>query len=315
MPSKSLRNLDLNLMVVFEAIYASGNISHAATHLGMTQPAVSNALARLRGLMDDPLFVRAKRGVAPTLKARRTIGPIRDALKLIGKQIHTGEIDFATYERDFRIILADPLEPIVMPPVIKTIVERMPGVTLECLTGYRTNFVEEIVEGTVDLACFIFPILRPDIITEPLGEMDVVIVARKGHPAFVKKITAAEFAKLKHIVLTPELRSVVQADQSMASQGTSRKGTYTVSKLWSFPPMIERTDLVGILPRWFVQEVSRNFEIEAHEMPGPLSDQYFYLTYHTRNVDDAGHRWLRESITQAFRAKTGSAATAKPAGT
>ncbi len=149
MPKKSLRHLDLNLMVVFEAVYASGNISQASKHLALSQPAVSNALARLRMLMDDPLFVRSKTGVAATPKARRMIGPVRDALKLLGAQIDLGETDFATYERHFRIVISDPMEAVMMPAVVNALAAKMPKVTLECLSGFRADFVHEPIEAVL----------------------------------------------------------------------------------------------------------------------------------------------------------------------
>src|SRR6195952_4618132 len=119
MSAVNLKNLDLNLLVVFEAIYSAGNISHAATQLAMSQPAVSNALARLRELLNDQLFVRATRGVEPTTKAKAMIGPVREALGLIGTQLgRSGEDDLASYRRTFRISPMDVLEPLIIPPLL-----------------------------------------------------------------------------------------------------------------------------------------------------------------------------------------------------
>ncbi len=303
MPTKSLRNLDLNLIVVFEAIYASGNISHAATNLGMTQPAVSNALSRLRALLDDPVFVRAKRGVEPTQKARRMIGPVRDALRLIGAQIAPDELDPMSYERAFRIIVSDALEPIVMPPVVRAIIDTMPKVSVECVSEYRIDFVDEIIEGTIDLACYTYPVMRPGLVTEPLCPADAVVVARRGHPAFRKPISVAAFEALGHIMLTPDLRNISHVEQSMAAVRARRRCVYVVSKFWSFPPMIERTDLVGILPRWFAEEAARNFAVEIHDSPVKLAEQNFHMTWHVRSTDDPGHRWLRESVMAAVRSR------------
>ena len=117
----NLKNVDLNLLVIFEAVYSTGNISRAADRLSMSQPAVSNALARLRELIDDPLFVRAARGVEPTSKTREMINPVREALGLIGRHLDKGvEIDLSTYKRIFRVIIVDALEPIIMPPLVRT---------------------------------------------------------------------------------------------------------------------------------------------------------------------------------------------------
>src|SRR5262245_8771229 len=142
MPGVNLKNLDLNLLVVFEAIYSAANISHAAEQLAMSQPAVSNALARLRDLLNDPLFVRAKRGVEPTSKAQEIIGPVRDALGLIKRQLDSGgALDLATFRRRFRVLMIDTLEPILVPPVLKVVTEQAPGIQIESISGYRIDFV------------------------------------------------------------------------------------------------------------------------------------------------------------------------------
>ena len=304
MSGKTLRNLDLNLMVVFEAIFAAGSISHAAANLGMTQPAVSNALARLRALLDDQLFVRSGSGVEPTQKARQMVGPIREALKLIGGQVNPAEIDLSTYQRHFRIIIGDPIEAVVMPRIINEMAVVMPKVTIESLSAFRTDFVAELTDGTVDLACHVFPTPSPDLETEQLGPNDIVVVARRGHPAFRKPLSPEAFSKLPFMTLVPELRQKIHVEQNLASQGVHRNRTYVVNMLWSVPPMVEATDLISMLPRWFARHVQRNFAIEIHEPPVPLPEQHTFMTWHVRNNDDPGHRWLRQTLVQTFRAAT-----------
>jgi LysR family transcriptional regulator, transcriptional activator for leuABCD operon len=118
----NMRSLDLNLLVVFAGIYSAGNISHAARQLDMSQPAMSNALARLRKQLDDQLFVRAGNGVVPTPKADAIAGPIRDAIQSIQRTLGAPmAFDPATSERNFRIICADPMEPLVMPQLARAI--------------------------------------------------------------------------------------------------------------------------------------------------------------------------------------------------
>ena len=162
MAAQSLKNVDLNLLVIFEAVYAAGNISHAAIQLSMSQPAVSNALTRLRELLDDPLFVRDKKGVRPTVRAEAIIGPVRDALALIGRQLDAGkEIDLATYKRAFRVIMVDPLEPLVMPAVLREIDAKAPGISIETYPSFRADFSSDILAGTIDLAIYVYPVNAP----------------------------------------------------------------------------------------------------------------------------------------------------------
>jgi DNA-binding transcriptional LysR family regulator len=295
MSGVNLKHLDLNLLVVFEAIYSAGNISHAANQLAMSQPAVSNALARLRELLDDPLFVRAKRGVEPTNKAKAIIGPVRDALALIRRQLGgSDEIDFATVQRRFRLLMIDALEPVLIPPVLKIITEKAPGISIETVSGFRVDFVNEIINGTLDLAFYVFPFNAPDIVTVPICPVDVVFVARRGHPRIGKTLDVETFKSLKHVTLIPELRAMTHVEKDMAAHQVPRDAAYMVSRMWSVAPIVERSDLVGVLPRRFAQEIARNFDIVLYEPPMKIAEQYLYMMWHKKNEHDAGHRWLRE---------------------
>jgi DNA-binding transcriptional LysR family regulator len=299
----NLKNIDLNLLVVFEAIYTAGNISHAADHLAMSQPAVSNALARLRDLIGDPLFVRAARGVEPTGKAKDMIGPVRDALGLIKRQLDGGQdIDLATFRRRFRVLMIDTLEPILMPPVLKVIIERAPGIQIESVSGYRVDFVNEILTGNLDLAFYVFPVNAPEIVTVPICPVEVVFIARRGHPKIGKTLDLETLKSLKQVTLTPELRAHTNIDRDMVAHRVPRDVAYMINRFWSMPAIVERTDLVGAIPRRFVEEISRNFDIVAYEPPVTISEQYLYMLWHAKNEHDPGHKWLREQMLQAANA-------------
>jgi DNA-binding transcriptional LysR family regulator len=298
----NLKNLDLNLLVVFDVVYAARNISRAAEQLGMSQPAVSNALARLRDLLDDPLFLRGRRGVEPTMKATQIAPTVREALAMIHQQLAPASLDLATYRRHFRVIMPDAFEPIMMPPVLREISKRAPNVTIEVLSAFRTDFIREIRDGTIDLACHLFPAASPDIVTETICETDLVLLARRGHPRIKRKLDLATFMKLDFIVLVPQLREMLSMAVNLSALGVTRREVYTVNKLWAMPPMIERTDLVGIMPRWFHSEIARNFDIVAHAFPMDLPVQHCCMTWLAKNRPDPGHKWLREGLSNAFAA-------------
>jgi DNA-binding transcriptional LysR family regulator len=297
--NKNLKNVDLNLLVIFEAIYATSNISRAAERLGMSQPAVSNALARLRELIDDALFVRAPGGVEPTIRARDMIRPVREALGVIGQQLgDNGAIDLPNYKRIFRVILVDALEPIIMPPVVRTLMSEAPNVHIECIQG-DAKFYEGIAAGTIDLACFAFPVDTTDMIVKPICPVDLVVVSRRDHPAITRPLDREALQGLTQIALGRELRGLTSVDKGLMARGMPRRVGYMASKIWSMPPMIERTDLVGILPRRFVEEIAGNFALDIHEMPIEMPEQFVYMMWHANSELDPGHKWLRESMMQA----------------
>lgn len=295
----NLRTIDLNLLVIFEALYATGNTSRAAERLGMSQPAVSSALGRLRDLVGDQLFVRTPRGVKPTSKAREMIQPVREALGAIGRQLESGDsIDISTYQRLFRIVIADPLEPIIMPPIVRTITSQAPGIQVECVQA-TARFAEDIRDGSIDLACFSFPIDTSDIVVKTLPPVDLVVVSRRNHPEIKGRLDAETFSRLPQIAVGRELRGLTGVDKNLVSKGVARRTPYMAAKIWSMPPMIQRTDLIGLLPRRFAQEILQNFELDIHEVPIEMPEQHMYMMWHVNSDHDPGHKWLRESMLRA----------------
>jgi DNA-binding transcriptional LysR family regulator len=301
MSTVNLKDLDLKLLVVFEAIYSAGNISRAAEKLAMSQPAVSNLLARLRELVGDPLFARGRRGVEPTMKAQAMIGPVREALGLIGRQFgQTDQIDLSTYRRTFRISVMDPIEPLLLPPLLNLIGERAPGVSIEGVLP-RPEFSQDILNGTVDLVCFAYPISSPEISVVPICPVDLVMAARRHHPRIGKTLDAETMGSLGFVALSVELRSMTQVDRELLLHGIKRRVVMAVPRMWSMPALVAQTDLVATLPRAFAQYVAPHFDLAIHELPVPISEQHMYMMWHVKMDADPGHTWLRETLQATAR--------------
>lgn len=299
-----LRDIDLNLLILFEAVYSTGNVGRAAKQLGLTQPAASNGLARLRKLLEDPLFSRTPKGVVPTARAQRLIGPVREGLKALSAGLGGNPtIDLETYTRQFRLVMLDALEPILMPPVIRLITEQAPGISIEAMAG-DGDFVAEMRAGTVDMAVYSFPYDAPDIVTVSLGPSDLVVIARRGHPGVGNGIDIEKMGRLPYVALSRALRARTNVPKDLAAHALNRRMPYTVSKMWAMPWMVEHTDLIGIIPRRFAEALSETYDIAVHELPVPIAEQYAYLMWHERNTGDPGHKWLREQLIEAARAPT-----------
>lgn len=297
MPHKNIRNIDLNLLVVFDAVFATGNISHAAKQLALTQPAVSNAIARLRDHFDDPLFTRAGRGMTPTSRSQQMIGPIRDALQLIRQQVEgDAEINLATYKRTFQILILDPLEPILMPPLLQTITEQAPHVVVESRPPTQADVIKQIVDGTIDLACYPFLTSAPGLMIAPLGPCDYIVVARRGHPKIGKRLDQATYMSLGHVALINELRKHSTIDRDVTTRAGTRRFVYMVNKVWSVPAIVASTDLVCVLPRQFALKVAPIFDLVIHEAPVPIEEQEYHMMWHERHNSDPGHKWLRDAL-------------------
>lgn len=309
MATKSIRNVDLNLLVVFDAVYATGNISHAARQLSLTQPAVSNAIARLRDHFNDQLFVRVGRGVKPTIRSQQMIEPVRDALRLIRTQFDGDRsIDLSTYKRQFRIVVADPLEPLLIPPMLRTIDTQAPHISIETRPPAHTRVIEDLMAGTLDLACYTFLTSVPGLVIVTIMPCEHKIVARRNHPRIGKVLDEETFMGLGHVALIPELRIHANIDRDITTRAGSRRIVYMVNKVWSVPAIVGGSDLVSILPRRFAEHVAPLFDLEIHEPPVSISEQEFHMMWHEKSNDDPGHKWLRESLLLAAGQDIGSGA-------
>jgi DNA-binding transcriptional LysR family regulator len=208
--------------------------------------------------------------------------------------------DLAFPERLFRVLMFDPLEPIMLPPVLRQIADAMPGIAIECVRG-TADFVASLRGGEIDLACYAYPVGAPDIIAVPIISTDGVVIARRGHPGIRETLDRTTFGALGHVTLVPALRGLVKLNENLADQGLKRHVVYMVNKMASVAPIVERTDLIGVLPRWFAHRIARNFDIVIHEMPVMLPPQTVHMLWHARSTDDPGHHWLREAMLAAFR--------------
>jgi DNA-binding transcriptional LysR family regulator len=302
----NLRDLDLKLLVVFEAIYSTGNISRAAEKLAMSQPAVSNQLARLRELLDDPLFARGRRGVEPTVKAQTMIGPVREALGLIGRQFgDTAAIDLSTYRRTFRISLLEPLEPMLMPPILNQIAERAPGVSIEGISP-RAEFAQDILSGTLDLVCYAYPVSSPDIVVVPLASVDLVVITRRNHPRIGTTLGVEALSELGFVGLATDVRQLTMIDRDLLTHGIKRRFVYGVPRVWSIPPLVADSDLISFMARPFAAYLATKFDLDIYEMPVSFPAQIIYMAWHIKMDDDPGHKWLREAMLAAAKERLGA---------
>lgn len=296
-----LRKLDLNLLVTFEAIYTAGNISHAAKRLNVSQPTISNALARLRDTVGDPLFIRSGRGVAPTPRATGMIGPVRDALQMIQSGFGDDErFDPSTTRRNFRIVVLDMLEPILMPPLVRA-VQDYRSVTLEMLPVMDFPIAEGLNDGSLDLALTTFDPQHGDIECEQVGAAKIVIVARKGHPRIKGEMTPALVSEIGHVALIPKIRALSRVDEVLRYAKIDRHIVYMVTRFWSFPHILANSDLIAMMPGDFAAHAALFYPLDIFPVPFEFPEQHIYMIWKKRHGLDPGHTWLREKIVEAYR--------------
>lgn len=299
----NLRKLDLNLLLVFDAVYTERSITRAAHKLGMTQPAVSNALRRLRENLGNPLFERVGQGVEPTAEARRLAPKLHDALQVIERTVSLGEdFDPATSAREFTLIMPDALEPVVLPALLGQVLETAPNITfkLKPLTG--TNPQEAILAKAVDIALCVFPIQDDHIRSAFLCVEDTCIAVRADHPVFRNKSSFSEddLYETGFIVLADDLRRMTPISQEIRSAGRTRRIVCTAKSMWSMPHLVAKTDLATVMSRGMADHVGRFLDLKFFEHPISVPEHNWYMTWHQDADDDPAHSWLRDNLRSLF---------------
>jgi DNA-binding transcriptional LysR family regulator len=302
----ALRNIDLNLLVVFEAIYSSGNITSAARKLGVSQPTISNSLARLRDSIGDPLFVREGRGIKPTARAVQLIESVRQALYLIEGGIARAEsFDPSVDKRHFRIAMLDLIEPIIMPALMRD-VQASGNISFEIIPAADGKMLKQkLNDGSIELIVADYQPHINDTACEPLGPVEAVMIARKGHPKIDGEITKEMFSALGHVAIYSDVWGRARMVEVLERLNLRRNIVYTVTRFWSFPNIVATTDLVAIVPAKFAKAMEEFYPLQTLPLPFSVPDeQTFYMTWKSGNTDKPHHRWLRQSMAAIYSGST-----------
>jgi len=293
----NLRSLDLNLLLVFDAIYAERSISRAASSLHLSQPTVSNALARLRLRLADPLFVRSARGMAPTPRAKALAEPVRRALELLERGLR-GErgFDFALSDREFVIAVEDYGETVILPRFIDWLAKAAPNVRIRIRPEPAALLKAEMRDGAVDLALDYFKLPDVGFRSKPLLTETLLSLTRRAHPSVREQLSLEKFLALRHVVVAPRPSAMPMIDLALAKRGLQRHIAVTVPHFLSMPMMVQTSDMVCTLPRRMAHLYADHFRLKAHAVPLRLPQFPVYLIWHASADDDASHQWLREQL-------------------
>jgi DNA-binding transcriptional LysR family regulator len=301
MHDMQLSGVDLNLLVVLDALLDTRSVKRAAARVALSPSATSHALGRLRDLLGDPLLVRAGRHMVLTPRAEAIKPRVQRLLQETGALLRSDEpVDPGTLRRSFRISSNDYAEMIVVRALSVALARSAPGVDLYSrhLDG---NPTEPLRSGASDLALGVFFDLPADIHRTSLFHEEFVCVLRKDHPALKRKLTLERYVSLEHVLIAPrgEPRGVV--DMHLERQGLSRRIARTVASFEIAPFLIPETDYVLTLAARVAKRLARRLGLAIRTPPIELPGFEASLVWHRRFEDDPAHRWLREQITRAVR--------------
>lgn len=299
----NLSRVDLNLLVVLEAIADEGGVSRAAEKLNLTQPAVSHALARLRRTLGDALFVRQGRSLAPTALTRRLIGPLRRSLQTLEALIDKDAgFDPARTEATFTVAMRDAFEVLILPPLMRRLAREAPRIDLRCVQVRRRSVEAGLADGTLD-AVFDVPLpLSERVHRQRVGSDRFVVAARKAHPGIRPGFTLATYLQQQHVMVTSRRRGPAAEDIELGQHSLRRHVRLRCRNYLAAFRVIGRTDLVLTMPERYAALLRGNMTLQVLKMPVKVPALDLYLYWHDRMHDDPANRWLRGRLIEAISA-------------
>lgn len=304
------RTLDLNLLRVFDQAMAEQNLTRAADRLAMTQPAVSNALRRLRDSLGDELLVRTAFGVRPTPRAEALWPQVRAALALLRDAIEPSVFDPRREEVSFRLAMVDATAVKLMPALIGRIERAQALVNLRVQPLFTRDPSALLERGEIDFAVGYFPDAIAALVTqgpqatlrhERLWDSEYVCAMRPGHPLAEEELTLDAFCEAHHLLVSFSGRAHGFVDQALSALQRTRRIVLTVNQFFTAGRVVLQSDLLTVLPRDFLSATGYEHELVVKPLPLSLQGVHVEVLWHQRNERLPAHRWLLERVLECAR--------------
>lgn len=292
----NISTFDLNLLRVLDALLRERNVSRAAERLSLSQPAVSNALNRLRDLLDDPLLVRVGRSMQPTPRALALEAPIRDALQRIEQSLSCdAPFDPTSSRQRFRIAVTDYVELILMPRLLNLLAERAPGLRIDIQHLSPSLPAEALDKGELDLVLGRFEQVPGRFQRQQWVSETLQLVAHRGHPQLAGGLDLPRFLGLRHLwVHGGQTRGMV--DQWLGEQGLVRNIVYTTPNYLQAAHIVASSELVAVLPSRLARYFAGLLPLQLHALPFEVGPFHLDIVSLGLRQRDAALQWLIEQI-------------------
>jgi DNA-binding transcriptional LysR family regulator len=303
-----LARLDLNLLLVFHHLLREKRVSAVATLLGMSQPAVSSALGRLRASLGDELFLRTQHGMAPTPYALQLAEPVAAALDGLQQALNVrASFDPPSSARNFTLAMNDVGEMYFLPVLIDALAGAAPGVTLNVVAVTSASLGDDMASGRTDLALGLLPQLQAGFFQQALFRQPYVCLMRQGHPLTADTtLRLADFAAAPHVRVIAAGTGHGRVDEALERQGLQRRIRLTVPHYVALGDVLGHSDLIATVPERFAQRVTTPFGLTTRPLPVPMEGSVIHQFWHARLHKDPGHQWLRNQIERLFSDKATS---------
>tara|TARA_R110001592_G_scaffold57536_8_gene174702 strand:- start:7456 stop:8382 length:927 start_codon:yes stop_codon:yes gene_type:complete len=296
----NLRSVDLNLLASFDALMIEGNLTRAADRIGLSQPAMSAALQRLRLTFRDELFARTRQGMVPTPRAIAIYPPICEALSLIRSTLVADEtFDPERARRNFTVVVDNYFESVALGPLIALLKRSGAGLSLET-KGLEKDTISRLQRMDIDL---LVDYVRPDsdaLQAEQVGAEKLIVIARRAHPrldAMSKhRLSLDQYLSEEHVFLPVRSRERSQLEQVLGSQTFPRKKAAQVQHFSSMLPVVAASDFLAVLPARLYQVYEKAFDLQWFEFPTDIPAIPVWMVWANGLQNDSAHRWLRSTV-------------------
>jgi DNA-binding transcriptional LysR family regulator len=300
-----VRSLDLNLLIPLRVLLAERHVTRAAEKLGITQPAMSASLARLRAVFGDQLLVRGPGGLAPTVRGQQLMEQLEQVIAVI-EQLVAPPTQFVpdTSRRSFTLIGTDFIETLLLPSLMADLAVEAPSVQLVFRPPDPRNLEALMSKAEVDLAVAYLPDAPKGLITSVAFRDRFACIARRDHPQLSTDHFPLDlFVDLQHVQVLPRNLPMygMPIDAALAALGFVRRVALWHPSFQALPAIVAKTDLVATLPRRLAIHAAQTLPIAVYDPPVPLPTVDFSLYWHARSHEDSGHKWLRAKVAALLR--------------
>ncbi|KPH00134.1 LysR family transcriptional regulator [Pseudomonas sp. RIT-PI-r] len=294
-----LRRIDLNLLVILDALLSEQHVTRAAERLHLSQPAVSHALARLRDLLGDPLLVRAGATLVPTARALELVAPLTEALAQVQSLLAPNTFDPASTRRTFRVAMSDYGAAIILPGLIRTLRREAPGIDLQISHASREGMLEGVLNGDIDVAAGVFPEMPNELRNSVLfEERYVCLLDRQTLPAN-GVLDLPSYLSRPHVLLEMRGSGTPEIERALTSLRERRRVAISLPHWSVAPQFISGTDLILTVSSRSVREIDQR-ELIVVPPPFEIAPFTFVLAWHKRRGGDQALNWLNRTIEEGI---------------
>jgi DNA-binding transcriptional LysR family regulator len=294
-----LRQLDLNLLRVFDALMQERNLTRAARQLHMSQPAVSNALARLRSHLNDPLFIRCAGGMEPTVRAQMLQGPVREALALLQASLVPEQAFDSAADHHFRLSMNDYDQTRLLPALVPHLARCAPKVRLSVQRDDAMTLPQRLASGDVDLVIDYLHFSDHDLRYQHLHDEELVVIGRVGHPAFAGGLTREAYQLSAHVALDDRAGRGSPLEILIGAVKARRRVQVYVPNFLVIPAIVGASDLLGTVPRPLAEQMAAIHQLQFAPLPFDMPRVELSLIWHRQQDHAPALRWLVEQFLDA----------------